>query len=438
MEEAKKRDFYILEIKRLNELLQIGSVLNELNQFEADEYVKVLDSNFQMVRQEHSVLACNQNTSEGQLKHLKAEYAEIEKIFISLKAKLRVRSEKSEYVVQKSEATSSGNLVPNVGATSSVSQLRPKLEITWDKFSGDYDKWLVFYANFNDAMKNDLSLDDAKKYQILVDSTEGKAQALVKQSKSFDKAWNTLKIFYGNACRQATATLNKLWKIEAMKLRTAEAINMLIEQVDGYVYTLKKALGNDNFTELIALIVIEKLDATTKQIWYNEYVAMARNWAGLMASRGEDKAACGVVEARNFIPGWHNLRHFLWGEAITLKPPSKMRNQSGSQMRRTDDTVQNQSGSQMRGSDEAVQNQKREYCTKCGAFHRLYKCESFRQMALSSRWHHVTACNLCVRCLHPHHVGPCNDPVNNMRCEACKPDLKFHNSTLCQYIVTNR
>lgn len=84
-----KRSFYIDEIKRLNDVLQIESVLNELNQLEADEYIKLLDSNFQVVRQEHSGLACNQSTSEEQLKQLKVEYAEIERIFISLKAKLR-------------------------------------------------------------------------------------------------------------------------------------------------------------------------------------------------------------------------------------------------------------------------------------------------------------------------------------------------------------
>lgn len=105
-------------------------------------------------------------------------------------------------------------------------------------------------------MKNDLTLDEGKRYQILLKSTEGKAQALVKQSKSFDEAWIMLETFYGNACRKATVTLNKLWKIEAIKMRTAEAVSMLIEQVDGFVYTLKSTLGNDNFTELTSLIVI--------------------------------------------------------------------------------------------------------------------------------------------------------------------------------------
>lgn len=146
----------------------------------------------------------------------------------------------------KTESASSENFVPKVETTASVSQMRPKIRITWDKFSGNYDKWLVFYANFNDAMKSDLTLDAAKKYQILLDSTDGKAQALVKQSKSFDKAWITLKTFYGNACRKAGATLNKLWKIEAMKMRTVEAINMLIEQVDGYVYSLKDTLDKNS------------------------------------------------------------------------------------------------------------------------------------------------------------------------------------------------
>lgn len=436
MAETSKRSFYRGEIKRLNDVLHSESVLIGLNQFEADEYIKVLDSNFEAPRQEHSVLTCNQNTTEEQLKNLNAEYTEIEKIFISLKAKLRVRSEKCEYVVPKSESASSGDFVPKVGTTLSVNQLRPKLKITWDKFSGDYDKWLVFYTNFNEAMKSDLTLDDAEKYQILLDSTEGKAQALVKRSRSIDKAWDTLKTFYGNACRQATATLNKLWKIEAIKLRTAEAISMLIEQVDGYVYTLKKMIGNDDFTELIPLIVIEKLDATTKQVWYYEYTVMAPKWAAMITSRNEGKAAC-AVEAWEFIPDWQHLRCFLLKQVDILKPVSKMRNQSGSQMRRTDNTVQNQSGSQMRMSDDTIQKQKREFCSKCGIFHRLYKCESFKSMSLSSRWQHVNEYNLCVRCLHPYHVGPCRDPDNNKPCEACKPDTKYHNSTLCQYVVTH-
>lgn len=142
MTEASKRNFYMEEMKRLNDVLQNESVLIELNRFEADEYIKVLDSNFQVMRQEHSGLVCNQNTTEEQSNHLKAEYSKIEKIFISLKAKLRVRSEKCEYVVPKSAV--SENSVPKVGTTSSVGQLRPKLKITWDKFSGDYDKWLAF------------------------------------------------------------------------------------------------------------------------------------------------------------------------------------------------------------------------------------------------------------------------------------------------------
>lgn len=63
MEEAAKRNFYIQEIKRLYELLQCESVWSKLNQFEVDEYIKLLDSNFQAVRLEN--IFGTRNTQDG-------------------------------------------------------------------------------------------------------------------------------------------------------------------------------------------------------------------------------------------------------------------------------------------------------------------------------------------------------------------------------------
>lgn len=97
-------------------------------------------------------------------------------------------------------------------------------------------------------------------YKILIDSTEGKAQALVKQFESFDKAWETLKTFYGNAFHQAHATLNKLYNIQAIKERSVDPLTKLIKQVDSHVDTLKGTLEKNDFKELIPMIVIGKFD----------------------------------------------------------------------------------------------------------------------------------------------------------------------------------
>lgn len=133
MEEAFKRKFYMQEIKRLGELLQNENELNNLDHFEADEYSKLLDSNFLKIWLNHSDMVCNKDASESHLKQWNAEYVDIEKIYILLKAKLRNQSEK---------------FVPKANSTSSEIQERPKLEITWNKFSGVYEEWFAFYTKF--------------------------------------------------------------------------------------------------------------------------------------------------------------------------------------------------------------------------------------------------------------------------------------------------
>lgn len=430
MTETSKRSFYIEEIKRLNDLFQNECILSKLNQFEADEYIKLLDSNFLGVRLQQSDLVCDKNSSEAILSQAKIEYAETEKIYISLKAKLRNISE---------------NPVAQMSSASSVNQKGPKLEITWEKFSGNYKDWLVFYVNFSEAVNNNSRLNEAKKYEILVESTQGKAQAMVKEGKSFVKAWSMLKLFYGNAFRQAHATLGKLWKIEPIKKRSAEAFSMLIEQLDGYVSTLKRAHDNDDITDIIPLIVVDKMDETTKNLWYNHYAQDAVKWAGLQTARSEG-ATAKTVEASDYIPNWPNTRAFLLSQMQDLKQPGNMRFRSESQMQPAD--MRARSSSQMRSVEancrenlqmrevyNEVGTKRKEYCTKCGAFHRLYKCENYRAMSLPRRWSHVIQNNLCVKCLHPKHSSPCLDPDNNKKCEACKPDVAFHNSTLCRNIV---
>lgn len=50
MDKMAKRNFYIQEIDRLNEILKNECVVEKLDPFELEEYIKVLDSNFSMVR----------------------------------------------------------------------------------------------------------------------------------------------------------------------------------------------------------------------------------------------------------------------------------------------------------------------------------------------------------------------------------------------------
>lgn len=394
------------EIKRINDEMQEESEFSKLNAFELDEYIKLLDNIFAGMRSEQVELMYKNNANESELNQMKAEYFEITKMYISLKAKLRNQSE---------------NFEPKAWSVSNRIDERPKFKITWNKFSGDYDSWLAFYVNFGEALKTNSALNEAAKYKILMDSTEGKAQALVKRFNSFDKAWDALRTFYGNAFRQANAALKKLWKIEAMKERTGEAFDFLIEQVDGYVHMLKNTLKNDELFELIPLIVVEKLDETTKHIWYNEYTKLAQKWIEMQIAT--NRAAARTTEAKDYIPNWLDMRCFLWSESEELKPVTKRRDRN---------VV-----SQMRKAGNAIQGQKHEFCTNCGEFHRLYKCKGYRSMTLSRRWDHVLENRLCVRCLHPEHRGQCHDPANNNRCEACKPDWQFHNSTLCRKIVTN-
>lgn len=194
---------------------------------------------------------------------------------------------------------------------------------------------------------------------------------------------------------------------------------MLIQQLDGYVSTLKRALGDDDFAEIIPLIVFDKLDAITKDLWYNNYTQEAKKWAGLLAARSEGVSK--VIEASDYVPNWPNTRAFLLQQMLDLK-----RLQSDNQMRPAD----------MRDTG----TKRKEYCTRCGALHRLYKCGDYRAMPLARRWAHVTQNNLCERCLHPKHLGQCNDENNNNQCETCKKHTEipaYHNSTLCRYIVKN-
>lgn len=163
MEQARERVFYMNEIRRMNNEMQEESVLADLNKFQAEEYIKILDRNFTMVRLEHRKLLSDTNVSEVQLN---TDYAQIEKIFISLKAKLRYHTE---------------NVVLEANPTQSEKQPceqqqseQPKLQINWQKFSGQHNDWLIFYVNFGEAVAMNAKLDEAKKFELLVDQKRSK------------------------------------------------------------------------------------------------------------------------------------------------------------------------------------------------------------------------------------------------------------------------
>lgn len=297
-------------------------------------------------------------------------------------------------------------LVPKVEfITSSENQEHPwlskpsvKVEITWDKFSGEHSEWLAFYANFSDAVKNNTQIDEKKKFEALIDSLEGEAQALVNQAKTFDEAWEMLRISYGNAFRQAHATLKALMNIKAMEKRSIDEITSLVKQVDVRVEVFKATLIKQESEAMIPLLIVDKLDKITTQKWYSHYVSLARSWA-----QSSEAREVNGIKAIKFIPIWMHMRDFLIAEKGNLK----------------------------REIDIRGQGHQKEFCSKCGAFHRLYKCPEFRKMSLNPRWNHVIKHELCERCLHPSHLEACKDARNNEPCEACKPAIKYHNSTLC-------
>lgn len=412
------------EIKRINASLQSESVMNELNQFEADEYIQLLNNNFLGVQMRQSDLVCDQTVSESDKDQAKAEYTEIEKLYISLKAKLRNRSV---------------NVLSAV-STSVAAQAQPQIKIDWKNFSGNYHEWKPFFVNFNKAVNESEMFDDAAKFNLLLKSTDGQAHALIEKCNTFAKAWKMLKIFYGNKFRQSHAVLSKLSKIEAIKKRSSGAFSLLIEQLDGYIAILKDALGTDDFTSTIPLLVIDKMDEITNNLWYVHYAEEAQKWADKQAN---------TKEATDYIPNWPSTRAFLVAQMQNLKRTENMRHQSVPQMRPSDmragcssqmrpNETNFRSVQQMREIGNETGTKPKEYCTKCGAFHRLYKCEVFKAMSLARRWAHVSQANLCPRCLHPQHLGQCKDAKNNDQCETCKKytvEPAYHNSTLCKHVA---
>lgn len=396
MEEASKRDFHIREIKRLNNEFQSECVFNKLSQFELDEYIKLLDDNFSVVRTENIELICGQKANETQSNQINAEYAEIEKVYISLKAKLRSRSE---------------NLLSKAVMPLSENKNHSKVEKTWNNFSGEQIEWMSFYVNFDKAVKNNAKISEAKKLEMLVDSTGGEAQALVNRFETFDDAWQKLKITYGNAFHQAHAALKAMMNIKTIEKRSIEAITSLINQTDRHVDVLNITLEIQDFKSLIPLIIVDKLDNATKKAWYKHYVSLAESWA-----KSSEVVATNANKAIKFIPVWMNMRDFLASEVGNLKRATNMRTESSSHTLEV---------------NKVAQIKRKEFCTSCKAFHRLYKCEKFKSMCLKQRLQHVADHNLCERCLHPPHSGPCRDPKNNEPCEVCKPSEKFHNSTIC-------
>lgn len=402
MAEAAKRDFYIDEIKRLNEMLQKESVLNKLDPFELDEYINVLESNFLMVRNENVDLMCDKNLGETRMNQIKTEYNEVEGIFISLKAKLRSQSE---------------NLMPKlVMAPSKISE-QPEVIINWDKFSGEYDKWLEFYAKFGKALDIHSHWSEAKKLEILIDSTEGDAKALVIQFESFEKAWEALRMLYDNAFRHAHAEIKAVMNIKAIERRSIEAITSLIQQVDNHVEKLKAVYARQNFEALIPLLIVDKFDEETKKAWYDSLASFAHAWA-----QSGGTTATMINNAMKFIPFWSNMRDFLEIEIHKLNEANDTRSISDAGAC---------------GRNAANQGMKKEYCSLCGSLHRLYKCNEFRAKTMDDRWDHVKSHGLCERCLRLPHEGRCFDPTNNNPCVACKPQINYHNSTLCSKFRAN-
>lgn len=277
----------------------------------------------------------------------------------------------------------------------------PKLNLP--SFNGNIQEWLSFRDLFRASIHNNSTLSDSQKLSYLKLSLQGDAAKVIQSISindiNYNIAWSLLEERYSNTKEQVFVHLKRFMSIPPVTNDNPYSVLKLVDTVNECTRSLELLEQKiEGFSEtILAYILLQKLDSTTKLWWEREH-------------KGDD------------LPKISDLVSFLKQYARTLQA-SKTPVSNVAWYKKN---PQNQKVTSLISSVKPS-NTKCICCLSDNCFY-LYKCSQFLRMNPYERIELIKKHKVCFRCLSYKNMHSVKNCYSKLSCEKCR--LRNHNTLL--------
>ncbi|XP_063989072.1 uncharacterized protein LOC135168624 [Diachasmimorpha longicaudata] len=314
------------------------------------------------------------------------DYEEFEKIFYEVVSRAHDFMEKSNSTLVPQQSIAEVNSHNNP-------QLRlPRIELT--TFNGAFDKWLSFINHFNSMVHENSSLSKIQKLYYLKSCLKEEAEEIISSleltEENYEVALQLLKDRYDNKRVIIQKHVRALMDLPTIGKESALELRKFIDAMSMHLRALK-ALGQpiDTWDTLLIHSFTAKLDRVTHQEWEKSVteteMPTMKDFTSFLEKR------CQILQVTSI-----NL-------ANKSVPPAKLNN------------IKKQVFAVAQSSDG---------CAICKGSHKVYMCDSLKNLSVKDRFEKVKSSKLCFNCLKGGHSN------SDCKWSGCKKCGKKHNTML--------
>lgn len=258
----------------------------------------------------------------------------------------------------------------------------PSIELP--SFDGNIAEWTSFKDLFASAVGGNAHLGSAQKLQYLKSTLTGEPSSLIRSltvtDSNYGAAWTMLNDRYDNEREIVQALINKLLSVKEIKFESATELQRLVDKFQESLRALEVLKRPvDKWDDLLVVIVLNKLDATTR-----------REWA--------------IRQTGTKCPTLKELTDFL-GTHIRGLQAVGTNGQASADKR------------EKRPVKVHMVAAERSLCVVCSGGHAHYKCPELRRKSVMERKKLVGQHNLCFNCLGSGHMlKSCSWKGSCMKC----------------------
>lgn len=266
----------------------------------------------------------------------------------------------------------------------------PKVEL--EAYDGDPTKYHTFIAVFNEAI-GDVLKDDKLKLTRLLQYTTGLAKEAIRScvlagSSGYQEALNILKRRFGSdhlICERIVSSLR-----QGKSIRTAAELQHLADELLSAYMTLGEMSGLQEVNNQSVIVeIVERLQSHLKFKWRKEAMEFKRK--------------------HDQYPQFKHFVEFMRRQAEEMNDP--VYGQLGSRENSDKSSKTGKHASSFSSHVQDYPERKSQRCVMCREDHRLWYCQSFKDLKPFDRLQVVRKHNLCENCLlSGHKAAFCRKP----------------------------
>lgn len=446
-----KIEFYVEQMQELSKQLD-DTTFEEWSVYEIIQRGKRLKSTFEKCDQKFMAKKCEREMDEAEALQFKQTRTNMENLYIKMQAKLEMRADFLQTNKNKSQEHNATQIEHQAEAQQQTQVITknkiPELDLPNGSFSGSMNDWFKFRNEINQKLCENSNLNDEEKMIALIQACSVTLLQSI-QANGFSDAWEKLNDRYNNKFKLTQFYMQKMISVQKMQAASAQGLYAALSQIQ-LIENAFKQIGEVTLDNMLVISLVNKLDDETLRAWKRYQNTLALSWA----------QASNAQQQNDFMPSMEAFRKFL-EEEYEMYAEEEMNTQFTQQCNvdaqgksvETKPTIENskmqtkqnpftKQGNEASTSQQAVGQQNanrsqgpssnRFYCPLCPQLmHALYKCPKFLYMDIEHRVMELSKYKLCIRCFHAEHQGHCQDKRSNEPCPRCKPEILYHNSTVC-------